>query len=144
MKDINFTDGIPMMNEAQGSLGEIKINHSVVTNIARIAATEIDGVYSAGSNFVDGITELFSKKDSDRGIRVTEDEAGEYLIEIRVILRFGLSLGKVAVQIQENVRDKVSRMTMKNVSRVDVIIEGVRNDEKPKSQSNANPEDSIG
>lgn len=144
MKDVNFTDGIPMMNEAQGNLGEIKINHAVVANIARIAATEIDGVYSTGSNFVEGLTELFSKKDSDRGIRVSEDEAGDYLIEIRVVLRFGLSLGKVALQVQENIRDKVSKMTMKNVSRVDVIIDGVRNDEKPKTQVTANPEDSIG
>lgn len=132
-----------MINETQGNLGEIKINHSVVANIARIAATEIDGVYSTGTNFVEGITEFFSKKDSDRGIRVSEDEAGDYLIEIRVVLRFGVSLAKVAVQIQENIRDKVSKMTMKNVSRVDVIIDGVRNDENPKSQSNPNPEDSI-
>lgn len=143
MKNLNFTEGIPMINETQGNLGEIKINHSVVANIARIAATEIDGVYSTGTNFVEGITEFFSKKDSDRGIRVSEDEAGDYLIEIRVVLRFGVSLAKVAVQIQENVRDKVSKMTMKNVSRVDVIIDGVRNDDNPKTQSNPNPEDSI-
>jgi len=143
MKNVNFTEGVPMINETQGNLGEIKINHSVVANIARIAATEIDGVYSTGTNFVEGITEFFSKKDSDRGIRVSEDEAGDYLIEIRVVLRFGVSLAKVAVQIQENIRDKVSKMTMKNVSRVDVIIDGVRNDENPKSQSNPNPEDSI-
>lgn len=144
MKDVNYTDGIPMINETQGSLGEIKINHSVVANIARIAATEIDGVYSTGTNFVEGITEFFSKKDSDRGIRVSEDEVGDYLIEIRVVLRFGVSLAKVAVQIQENVRDKVSKMTMKNVSRVDVVIDGVRNDDNPKPKSNPNPEDSIG
>lgn len=143
MKDINFTEGIPMINESQGNLGEIKINHSVVANIARIAATEIDGVYSTGSNFVEGIAEFFSKKDSDRGISVSEDEVGDYIIEIRVVLRFGVSLGKVGLQIQENVRDKVSKMTMKNVSRVDVIIDGVRNEDQPKPQTNPNPEDSI-
>lgn len=144
MKDINYSDGIPMMNETPGNLGEIKINHAVVANIARIAATEIDGVYCTSNNFVEGLTELFSKKDLGQGTRVSEDEAGDYLIEIRVILRFGLPLGKVALQVQENIRDKVSKMTMKNVSRVDVIIDGVRNDEKPKPQSSANPEDSIG
>lgn len=132
-----------MMNETPGNLGEIKINHSVVANIAKIAATEIDGVYPADLNIVDGITGLFSKKDLDRGVRVAEDEAGDYLIEVRVVLRFGLPLGKVALQIQENVRDKVSKMTMKNVSRVDVIIDGVRNDTSSKPQTNTNPEDSI-
>lgn len=143
MKNVNFTEGIPMINENPGNLGDIRINHSVVANITRIAATEIDGVYSIGPNFVEGLTELFSKKDSDRGIRVSEDEAGDYLIEIRVILRFGVSLAKIAVQIQENVREKVSKMTMKNVSRVDVIIDGVRTDDQPQKLPSSNPEDSI-
>ena len=144
MKDPNSTDNsIPMINETPPNLGDIKINHSVVANIARIAATEINGVYSIGSSFVEGITEFFSKKDSDRGVRVSEDEAGDYLIEIRVILRFGVSLAKVALEVQENVRNQVSKMTMKNVSRVDVIIDGVRNDEKPSSQPSQNPEDSL-
>lgn len=144
MKKINFEDGIPMINENQGSLGDIKINHSVVANIARIAATEIDGVYSIGSSLVEGIAEMFSKKESDRGVRISEDPVGDYIIEIRVILRFGVSLAKVAVQIQENIKEKVSKMTMKNVSRVDVIIDGVRNDDKPKPLPDANPEDTIG
>lgn len=144
MKKVNFEDGIPMINESQGSLGDIKINNSVVANIARIAATEIDGVYSIGSSLVEGITEMFSKKESDRGVRVSEDPVGDYIIEIRVILRFGVSLAKVAVQIQENIKDKVSKMTMKNVNRVDVIIDGVRNDDKSKNTSVTQPEDSIG
>lgn len=143
MKKINFEEGIPMINENPGSLGDIKINHSVVANIARIAATEIDGVYSIGSSLVDGIAEIFAKKESDRGVRISEDPAGDYVIEIRVILRFGVSLAKVAVQIQENIKEKVSKMTMKNVSRIDVIIDGVRNDDKPKSLPNVNLEDTL-
>lgn len=143
MNKINFEDGIPMINENPGSLGDIKINHSVVANIARIAATEIDGVYSIDQSLVDGITEIFSKKESDRGVKVSEDPAGDYIIEIRVILRFGVSLAKVAIQIQENIKDKISKMTMKNVSRVDVIIDGVRNETKSKPISDINPEDAI-
>lgn len=143
MNKINFEDGIPMINENQGSLGDIKINHSVVANIARLAATEIDGVYSIDQSIVDGITEIFSKKESDRGVRVSEDPAGDYVIEIRVILRFGISLAKVAIQVQENIKDKISKMTMKNVSRVDVIIDGVRNETKATQISDINPEDAI-
>ncbi|PWU05975.1 MAG: Asp23/Gls24 family envelope stress response protein [Verrucomicrobia bacterium] len=143
MNKIDFEEGIPMINENPGSLGDIKINHSVVANIARIAATEIDGVYPIDSSIVDGITEIFSKKESDRGVRVSEDPAGDYIIEIRVILRFGVALAKVAIQVQENVKDKISKMTMKNVSRVDVIIDGVRNEAKPKSTPEINPEEAL-
>ncbi|OIO60374.1 MAG: Asp23/Gls24 family envelope stress response protein [Verrucomicrobia bacterium CG_4_10_14_3_um_filter_43_23] len=118
---------IPTINEESNDMmGDIKINHSVVASIVRLAATEIDGVHAVGSSFVDGIAEIFSKKETERGVRVTEDEAGHYVIDIRVILSFGVELAKVAVQIQENVRSMVTRMTMKNVSRVNVIIDGVK------------------
>lgn len=128
MKKDKFT--VPTVNEQQdSSLGEIKINHSVVASIVRLAATEIDGVYSVESSLVEGIAEIFSKKDSDRGVRVSENEVGDYVIEIRVILRFGVSLADIAVKIQENVKEKVEKMTMKTVSRIDVIIDGVRHNE---------------
>lgn len=123
---------IPVLNEEGGTLGDIKINHSVVASIVRLAATEVTGVYSIGGTLVEGITEIFSKKESDRGVRVSENEVGNYCIEVRVILAFGVSLANVAVQIQEVVKEQVHKMTMKNVDRVDVIIDGVKMEDKPK------------
>ena len=124
-------DSIPTIaDEDHGSLlGEIKINHTVVANIARLSALEVEGVYSIGSTLVEGITEIFSKKESDRGVRVSEDEVGHYVLEVRVILRFGVSLAKTALQIQENISEKIGLMTMKKVAKVDVIIDGVKMDE---------------
>ncbi len=123
------TPSSTVLAEETSNLGEIKINHSVVASIVRLSALEVEGTYSIGGGFVDGITELFSKKESDRGVRVTEDAAGNYEIEIRVVLRFGVELAKTAVQIQQNIREQVTRMTMKPVGRVDVIIDGVKLDE---------------
>lgn len=134
------TTSIPMMNEGEESMGEIKINHSVVASIVRLAALDIDGVYSVDSSLVEGITELFSsKKDTDRGVRVSEDEAGDYLIEVRVVLRYGVELAKVAVAIQDQVREQVSRMTMKTVRKVDVVIDGVKTrEQKEKTPTSTN------
>jgi uncharacterized alkaline shock family protein YloU len=41
-------------------------------------------------------------------------------------MRFGVELAKVATQVQEQVREQVQRMTSNDVSRVDVIIDGVK------------------
>lgn len=112
--------------EDVGALGEIKINHSVVAGIVRFATLKIEGTYSVEGSFVEGLTELFSKKESERGVRVNEDASGNYEIEVRVILKFGVELTKTAVAIQQNVCDYVTKMTMKPVSRVDVIIDGVQ------------------
>lgn len=109
-----------------GAFGDIKINHSVVASIVRLAALNVEGVYSVGGGFVDSIAEVFSKKESDRGVRVSVDENGDYAIQVRVIMRFGVELAKVATQVQEQVREQVQRMTSNDVSRVDVIIDGVK------------------
>lgn len=124
-------------------MGDIKINHSVIASIVRLAALEVEGVHAINGSFVDGITELFSKKESDRGVKVLEDESGSYIIDIRVIMTFGVELAKVAVQVQENIRKMVPAMTMKNVAKVNVIIEGVKmkSNKIPDTTSNHQSED---
>ena len=113
-------------NSDQSVMGDIKINHSVVANIVRLATQQVEGVHSVGGGFVEGIAEMFSKKDSERGVRVSENEVGEYVIEVKVNLLFGYELAKVGADIQKSVSEHVLRMTMKPVDRVDVIIDGVK------------------
>ena len=66
-------------------------------------------------------------------MRVDEDEVGDYKIEVRVIMRFGVELAAVASQIQQRIAEQVEKMTSKNVARVNVIIDGVRTQEEEKS-----------
>jgi uncharacterized alkaline shock family protein YloU len=116
----NQESTIPTMSEGSNTLGDIRINHSVVASIVRLAALEV------GGGFVDGIAEIFSKKGDERGVRVDEDEVGDYKIEIRVILRFGVELATVGNEIQQRIAEQVEKMTSKSVARVNVIIDGVR------------------
>ena len=125
-----------LIAEEENALGSIKINHSVVASIVRLASLEIDGCYSVGGSFVTGIAEIFSKKESDRGVKVIENELGDYEIEVRVILRFGVELAKTAIKIQENIKNQVNRMTMKDVASIDVIIDGVKTADDDSEASN--------
>src|SRR5690554_6398148 len=86
--------------EDQTSLGEIRINHTVVASIVRLAAIQVPGVCGVGGGFVDGIAELFSKKETDRGVKVDEDESGNYSIEIRLVVTFGTEIGRTAYEVQ--------------------------------------------
>lgn len=129
-------DSIPTINEESSSLGDIKINHTVVASIVKLATLEVPGVVSvAGGGLVGEIAGIFSKKDSGAGIQVGEDEDANYVIIIRVILSFGVELAKTAYGIQTSVRDQVENMTNKRVARVDVIIDGVKMPEPPKDES---------
>ncbi|MET0262591.1 MAG: Asp23/Gls24 family envelope stress response protein [Rariglobus sp.] len=112
----------------QPELGDIKINHTVVASIVRLAALQIPGVAGVGGGIVDGISELFAKRrESDhRGVKVNETDEETYAIELRIVINYGSEIGKTAYEVQLAVRKQVIAMTGKNVAKVDVIIEGVR------------------
>lgn len=125
MQSSEFTP--PSRFDDQPELGDIKINHTVVASIVRLAALQIPGVAGVGGGIVDGISELFAKRESDhRGVKVTEDNDDTYSIELRLVVNYGAEIGKTAYDVQLAVRKQVIAMTGKNVSKVDVIIEGVR------------------
>ena len=124
--DKSDTQQIPSIStEDSNTLGDIKINHSVVASIVRLAALENGGVYAVAGSFVEGIADMFSKKE-EKGVRVTESEQSNYIIEIRLILNYGVELAKCAYDVQIAVKDRVENMTGKLVERVDVVIDGVQ------------------
>lgn len=117
----------PPRYDDQPDLGDIKINHNVIAGIVRLAALQVKGVSGVGGGIVDGIGEIFTKKDADnRGVRVNESESGAYEIELRLIVAYGSEIGQTAYDVQVDVRKQVMAMTGKEVQKVDVIIEGVR------------------
>lgn len=112
--------------DQEGSLGQIKVNHTVVSTIVKMAAINVSGVLAVGGNFVENFIAQISSKESDKGVRVSEDEAGNYQIEIRVLMEYGVELAKTAETLQMIVAKQVTNMTGKPVATVDVIIEGVK------------------
>lgn len=57
---------------------------------------------------------------------MTIDEVGNYEIKLHVEMRFGVELAKIARVVQSHVREQVQRMTDNGVSKIDVMIDGVR------------------
>jgi uncharacterized alkaline shock family protein YloU len=111
----------------QPALGQIQINQNVVASIVRLAALQVKGVAGVGSGLVDSLSEFFGRRESDhRGVKVSEDGSDTYAIELRLIVSYGSDIGKTACDVQAAVRKQVTAMTGKNVSHVDVIVEGVR------------------
>mgnify|MGYP000697891944 CR=1 FL=1 len=127
-------------DDLEGSLGQIKVNHTVVSTIVKMAAINVSGVLAIGGNFVENFIAQISSKESDKGVRVSEDEAGNYQIEIRVLMEYGVELAKTAETLQMIVAKQVTNMTGKPVANVDVIIEGVKMADDIGNEDPENPE----
>ncbi len=126
-KDDNTEDSIPTISEESSELGSIRINHSVVAGIVRLATQSVTGVVNVGgAGVVEGLTDFFSKKESERGVKVSESADGGYNIEVRVVLEFGVDLAKVGVSIQEAIRDQILAMTGNHVKNIDVVIDDIK------------------
>ncbi len=126
-KDENTEDSIPTISEESSELGSIRINHSVVAGIVRLATQSVTGVVNVGgAGVVEGLTDFFSKKESERGVKVSESTDGGYDIEVRVVLEFGVDLAKVGVSIQEAIRDQILAMTGNHAKNIDVVIDDIK------------------
>lgn len=115
----------PIQEEDDGS---ITINNNVVANIVAMAAREVPGVYGLASGSFQG---LFNKGGN---ISVEEDEDHCYRIRLKIILVFGVRIGKVAEEVKRAVKEQVELMTDKEVSRVDIVVDEVRHPDRPSEE----------
>ena len=94
-------------------LGKVEINPSALTDIANIAASEVEGV-----------SKLLGKKVYSKGVEL-EFVGEELLIDVYCNLKSGYSIAKTARKIQENVKNSIFNMTEINTKTVNVNIIGI-------------------
>lgn len=120
--------------ENDTELGTVQIHNNVIAAIARLAAVKVPGVSDMSSGIVDDIAGMIRKKANDRGIRVTFEDSG-VVIELHVIIEYGVRIPNVAWQLQTEVRQAVEQMTGKHVKSVQVVVQGVKLSMPEKSET---------
>ena len=123
-------------------IGNIKISVDVVSTIAGIATTEIDGVAGMYGTFAGGIAEMFgAKKNPSKGVKVDMNETTA-TIDLYIVVDYGVRIPELSWEIQENVKNSVETMTGLDVQKVNIHIEGVsfekEKEEKIELDSNVN------
>ena len=92
-------------------IGNIKISVDVVSTIAGIATTEIDGVAGMYGTFAGGIAEMFgAKKNPSKGVKVDMNETTA-TIDLYIVVDYGVRIPELSWEIQENVKNSVETMT---------------------------------
>lgn len=114
-----------VLTSQEPSLGEIKIAPEVVEVIIGIAASQVEGVYSMRGSLANSVSKLFGgKEDPSRGVKLDQKDS-KLKVDVYALLNYGISVPKVAYEIQEKVKQQVLFMTGLELSSVDVHVQGV-------------------
>ena len=113
-----------MNTNNDNAFGTLRISRDVLATIAKSAAVEV-----AGINGIAGIASdfkgIFSKGQSVKPVLVEiEDDIAQ--ITLHVNIDGGCKIPSVTEKVQKSVKEAVQSMTGITVSKVNVIIEGVR------------------
>ena len=120
----------PLLNVSEDtSLGKVEIAPEVIEVIAGIAAAEVDGLFAMRGNFASGVVEKFGKKSHSKGVKVELTDNG-VLIDLFVVLNFGVSIPEVAQNLQSNIRQTLKNMTALEIDEINVHVVGIQMDAK--------------
>mgnify|MGYP000279547887 CR=1 FL=1 len=113
--------------------GSVKIADEVVSVIAGLAATEVSGVAGMSGGIAGGISEILGRKNLSKGVKVQIGEK-DAVIDIYLIVNYGVRIPEVAWKVQENVKKAVENMTGLNVTEVNIHIQGINFEQPSKEQ----------
>ncbi len=106
------------------NLGTIRVADEVVSIIAGLAATEIDGVAGMSGGLVGGIAERLGRKNLSKGVKVEVGER-EAAVDLYLIVKYGVRIPDIALSVQENVKKAIETMTGLDAVEVNVHVQGV-------------------
>ena len=111
------------------SIGFIQIADDVVSNIAGLAVTEVDGVSKLTGNIPNELIAKLGKKNLSKGIRVIYAD-NTFTVDVSVVVKFGYNIVEVSTAIQEKVKQALFTMTGLTASKVNVRVSGIDFSEK--------------
>ncbi len=123
-------------------LGMVRIADEVVSIIAGIAASDINGVSSMSGGIGGGIAEVLGRRNLSKGVKVdvgTEDAK----IDIFIIVEYGERIPDVTWNIQESVKKAVETMTGLNVTYINVHVQGVHFPEEETEEIEEDVEENV-
>ncbi|MCT3335647.1 Asp23/Gls24 family envelope stress response protein [Lacticaseibacillus paracasei] len=104
--------------------GTIEIVPEVLEVILGIAASQVDGVYQMRGSLGASINAWFGRANHGKGVSVTVTD-DQIAADVYVYLDYGVSVPKVALTMQERLREQLLFMTDLTLSEVNVHVVGI-------------------
>ncbi|MEW6048175.1 MAG: Asp23/Gls24 family envelope stress response protein [Bacillota bacterium] len=107
--------------------GRIELAEEALSAIAGYAARECYGIVGVAARSVpDGIAELLGLESVHRGVEIRIEEGDEVVVNLFVIVEYGVNILQVARNVMEQVRHQLERLSGLRVTGVNVHVQGVR------------------
>lgn len=110
--------------ETVNAYGSIKIAEEAVASIVSLAAAQIKGVAAMSGSMASGLTEKLGKKNLTKGVKVEITEQN-VVVALNIFVEYGVKIPKLALEIQNEVRDTVQTMTGLQVKEVNIYVQGI-------------------
>lgn len=108
----------------EDKIGVIRVADDVVSIIAGLAATEVDGVSSMAGNVTNEIVAKTGIKNLSKGVHVDVMD-GIVTVDLNLIIKYGYAIPEVSGNVQERVRTAIETMTGLEVGTINVRIASV-------------------
>ncbi len=110
--------------DVQDDLGEIVIAPEVIEIISGITAAKVEGVHRMQGSFANNVTELLGRSVYGKGVYLSTTEEG-IQVDAYVSVKYGVSVPKVATEIQQKIKQQVLYMTDVTLAEVNVHVVAV-------------------
>jgi uncharacterized alkaline shock family protein YloU len=115
-----------MKGHMNTQIGEVLIDNDVLAKYAGSSAVECFGVVGMASvNVKDGLVKLLKRESLSHGVNITVDN-NKIIIDLHIIVSYGVSISAVAENLISNVKYKVEEFTGMEVIKINIFVEGVR------------------
>ena len=111
------------IQELEG-IGEVQIADEVVSIIAGLAATEVEGVASMAGNITNELVSKLGMKNLSKGVKI-EIIDGVVTVDLTLNIEYGRNILETCKKVQEKVKSAIENMTGLEVADVNIHIASV-------------------
>ncbi len=108
----------------QDCVCDVKIADDVVSNIAGIAATEVEGVAGLIGNITNEMISRVGKRTLAKGVNVSLQDSA-VSVKLALIMKYGYNIPVTSKKVQERVKNSIESMTGLDVKEVAIRIAGI-------------------
>jgi uncharacterized alkaline shock family protein YloU len=118
-----------MSTDGEEKYGVVKISDEVIAVCVLNSTLRTKGVYGLSGGLTDSLTKnILGKEPLYKGIKINQSDDG-VVIDISVIVDYGVKIPDVAWNVQENVKNEVEDIIGVPVNAVNIHVMGVHFDE---------------